>query len=88
MGRQVAIDEPVRVIVRTLPAGKIAPKWFEWQGRKHSVVALGRQWDETVEGRRLRCFLVQTPGQNSYELRWDPVEDEWVLHRGWLLNLV
>lgn len=88
MGRQVAIDEPVRVIVRTLPAGKIAPKWFEWQGRTHSVVALGRQWDETVEGRRLRCFLVQTPRQNSFELRWDPVEDEWVLHRGWLVNMV
>lgn len=88
MGQQVAIDEPVRVVVRTLPTGKIAPKSFAWQGRTHSVVALGRQWDETVEGKRLRSFLVQTPGQNSYELRWDPVGDEWVLRRGWLMNYV
>ena len=88
MGQQVAIDEPVHVIVRTLPSGKIAPSCFNWRGRTHSVVALGRQWDETVEGRHVRCFLVQTPGQKSYELRWDPVKDEWVLHCGWLLKMV
>ncbi|MDE0141015.1 MAG: hypothetical protein OXI80_03435 [Caldilineaceae bacterium] len=88
MGQQVAIDEPVRVRVRSLPTGKIAPGSFEWQGRTYSIVALGRQWDEMVEGRLVRSFLVQTSGQNSFELRWDPVEDEWVLHRGWLMYLV
>jgi len=88
MGQQIAIAEPVRVKVRSLPTGKIAPRSFEWQGRTYSIVALGRQWDEMVEGRRVRSFLVQTPGQNSFELRWDPVEDEWVLHCGWLMDLV
>ncbi len=88
MGREVGIDEPVRVAVRALPTGKVAPKSFVWQGRTHFVIALGRQWVEEVDGVRWRCFLVQTQGQNSYELRWEPMEDEWVLHRGWLVNLV
>ena len=88
MSYQVAVNDPIRVNVRLLPSGKIVPKSFDWQGRTHYVVAQGRQWDERTEDKRLRCFLVQTPDQNSYELRWDPAEDEWNLHCAWLANLV
>jgi hypothetical protein len=82
------IDEPVRVAIRTLSSGKIVPKSFVWQGQTHYVAAQGRQWAEQMDGKRVRCFLVQTMGLNSYELRWEPVEDVWNLHRAWLMNAV
>ena len=88
MSRQAAVNETVEVTARLLASGKIVLKSFDWQGRTHYVTAQGRQWDERTEDKRLRCFLVQTPDQNSYELRWDPAEDEWNLHRAWLANLV
>ncbi len=82
------IDEPVRVAIRTLSSGKIVPKSFVWQGQTQYVAAQGRQWAEQMDGKRVRCFLVQTMGLNSYELRWEPVEDVWILHRAWLMNAV
>ena len=88
MSELVAIDEPVRVAVRGLSSGKIAPKSFVWQGKTYFVSARGRQWSEWTDGKQVRCFLVQTPDMNSYELRWDPVEDRWSLHRAWFINSV
>ncbi len=88
MSEQIAVDEPVRVAIRTLPSGKIVPKLFVWQGQTHYVSAQGRQWAEGRDGKRVRCFLVQTLNQNAYELRWDAAEDVWSLHRAWLMNAV
>lgn len=86
MSRQVAVDDPIRVAARLLPSGKMVLKSFDWQGKKHYVAAQGRQWDERIEGQRFRCFLVQTQDLNSFELRWDPAEDEWILYQAWLTN--
>jgi hypothetical protein len=88
MRQQVSIEELVRVAVRTLPSGKIAPKSFIWREQTHNVSAVGRQWAERTDGVRLRCFLVQTQDQNAFELHWNPAEDIWSLHRAWLQNLV
>lgn len=82
------VDEVVRVSVRVLPSGKVVPKTFDWQGGTYYVMACGRQWEEESGGRRFRCFLVQTGDLNSYELRWDPVEDEWRLHQAWINGFV
>jgi hypothetical protein len=88
MSIQVPVNKTIQVKVRLLKSGKIVPKSFDWQGRTHYVFAQGRQWNELSDGKRLRCFLVQTQDLNSYELRWDPAEDEWDLNRAWLANLV
>ena len=88
MSEQVVVDEAVRVMIRTLSSGKIVPKSFMWRGQTHYVSAQGRQWADQMEGKRVRCFLVQTVDLNSYELRWEPVEDVWSLHRAWLMNAV
>ncbi len=88
MSRHTAVNEAIDVTIRVLPSGKIAPKSFSWQGRTHYVVALGRQWDERMDGRRMRCFLVQTQGQSSFELRWDAAEDVWVLYQAWHADFV
>lgn len=88
MSEQTVIDEPARVVMRVLPSGRIAPKSFTWQGQTHYVAAQGRQWAEEVEGKRVRCFLVQTLDMGCYELRWDAAEDVWSLHRAWLMKAV
>ena len=88
MSRHAAVNEAVEVTIRVLPSGKIAPKSFSWQGRTYYAIALGRQWDELTDGRRIRCFLVQTQGQSSFELRWDAAEDIWVLYQAWHADFV
>ena len=88
MSELVAIGEPVPVAIRTLSSGKIVPKSFVWQGQRRFVSARGRQWTERLDGKRFRCFLIQTLNRNAYELRWDPVEDLWILHRAWVMNAV
>ncbi len=88
MSQQIAVNEPVRVEARMAASGEIVLKSFDWRGRRYYVAAHGRRWDDRTDGRRIRCLLVQTSDLNSFELRWDPVEDEWMLHQAWLANLV
>lgn len=88
MTTAVIVDEPVRVLIRTMPNGSIRPTSFVWRDRTRYVADVGRQWEERVGGRSLRCFLVQAVDKSTYELRWDPAGDVWTLHRAWLENLV
>ncbi len=88
MAVEVAVDEPVQVLVRILPDGEMAPTSFVWRDKTRYVADVGRRWEERVEGKRLRCFLVKAVDDTVYELCWDPSEDEWRLHRAWLQNVV
>lgn len=87
MKQLVSIDEPIRVLVRTLPSGKIVPTSFVWRDQTRYVADVGRQWEERVDGRSLRCFLIQAVDGNTYEVRWNPAGDAWTLHRAWLQGL-
>jgi hypothetical protein len=87
MAAQVIVNEPVQVLVRMLPSGKIVPTSFVWRDRSRYVSDAGRQWEERVEGKSVRCFLVKTVDNDTYELRWDPAADTWSIHRAWLQNL-
>ncbi|MGL4648298.1 MAG: hypothetical protein ACRC1H_02725 [Caldilineaceae bacterium] len=82
--REVLVNEEVQVLWRTLPSGQIRPTSFIWRDRSRYVSELGRAWEERVAGRTQRCFLLQAVDGSSYELRWDPGEDAWRLHRAWL----
>jgi hypothetical protein len=87
MPSEVLIDEAADVLVRTLSNGEIRPTSFLWRDRTRYIGDVGRQWEERVAGRTLRCFLVMTVDGNTYELRWDPAGNSWMVHRGWLRDL-
>lgn len=81
--REVHIDEPVMVQVRFLPKGVVQPTAFIWQERTRYLAGLGRQWDEAGEAGQWRCFLAQTAGGDTVELRWNTQTHEWRLWRAW-----
>jgi hypothetical protein len=72
------------VQARFLPDGQIQPTAFIWQGRTRYIVDVGRQWQEDAGGASWRCFLVQSPSQETFELRFDPTASRWLLERAWL----
>jgi hypothetical protein len=62
----------------------VQPAAFIWRNRTRYVASLGRQWEEEVEGTLWRCYMVQTPNGETFELRLDPAGMRWVLARTWL----
>jgi hypothetical protein len=71
------MDEPIEVEARFLVSGEIQPQAFRWQGRRHPVAAVGRQWTEGAEQR----FLVMTPEERVFELAFLPQVHAWRLRR-------
>jgi hypothetical protein len=88
MIREVLINEPADVLVRVSSNGTMMPTSFLWRGKTRYVSDLGRQWEERVGGKALRCYLLKTVDENSYELRWDPAANDWSVHRAWLHDLL
>ena len=88
MASEVFVDEAVDVLVRVLGDGSVRPTSFLWRNRTRYVSETGRTWEERVDGRTVRVYLVQTVDGNTYELRYDPAEDRWTIHRAWLRDLV
>lgn len=87
MAVEVIVDEPIRVLVRTLRSGKIVPTSFIWRDRSHYVGDVGRQWEERIDGKSIRCFLIKSVNNETYEVHWDPAGDQWTIHRAWLANV-
>ena len=87
MPSEVLIDEPIEVLVRVLPSGRVQPTSFLWRNRTRYVADVGRQWEERVAGKSLRCYLILTVDQDTYEVRWDPAGDQWTVHRAWMRDL-
>ncbi len=88
MVREVLVNEPADTLVRLLPNGEVQPTSFLWRDKTRYVSHVGRQWEERVAGQSLRCFLIQTVEENTYELRWDPAANTWSVHRAWLRDLM
>ncbi|MEM7539294.1 MAG: hypothetical protein AAF639_44465 [Chloroflexota bacterium] len=84
MNQEYLVNEPVDVLVRVMPSGAVRPTSFLWRDRNRYVSDLGRQWEERVQGKSLRCYLIQTVDNSSFELRWDPAADQWSVYRAWL----
>ncbi len=78
------VGEPILVQARFPPDGGIQPTAFIWRNRTRYVASLGRQWEEEAEGIRWRCYLVQSPNGDTFELRLDLARMAWVLARAWL----
>lgn len=77
------IDEPVAVQARFRPGGGVRPTAFTWQGRTHTLTGWGRQWEVETDSGLWRCFLVQTIGGATVELRWHTNTHQWRLWRVW-----
>lgn len=86
MSREVFVNEEVDVLVRVLSNGSIRPTSFLWRNKNRYVSTVGRNWEERVDGRSVRCYLIQAVDDSTYELRWDPAADKWTIHRAWLLD--
>lgn len=84
MNQEVLVNESINVLVRMMPDGQIRPTSFLWRDKTRYVSDVGRQWEERVAGKTVRCFLLQTVDNNTYELRWDPTADQWSIQRAWL----
>jgi hypothetical protein len=77
------INEPVTVEVRVQAGGTARPLGFVWHGHRYQIESWGRESDETREGRVRHCYLVQTPGPETWELCQDTETAQWTLVRHW-----
>jgi len=53
------------------------PKSFEWHGRRHKVISIGRRWNVDDE----HFMLVMTSQDNIFELAFHPLKQTWRLLR-------
>lgn len=77
------VNEPVRVEAKLRPDGTEQPLGFFWQGHRYEIISWGRESAQTREGRDVRCYMVQTPGPQTWELCLDLVLGQWILTRRW-----
>ena len=78
------VGEPILVQARFLPEGGVQPVAFIWRNRTRYVATVGREWQEEAAGALWRCYMVQTPNAETFELRLDPAGMRWILGRAWL----
>jgi hypothetical protein len=78
------VGEPILVQARFLPDGRVQPTAFIWHDRTRYVASLGREWSEEGGEARWRCYLVQTPNGETFELHLDLTAMRWILARAWL----
>jgi hypothetical protein len=84
MDKEVLVNEAVSTLIRVTPDGAVRPTSFIWRDRTRYVSEVGRTWEERIEGKMLRCYLIHAVDNNTYELHWDAGENIWTLHRAWL----
>jgi hypothetical protein len=78
------INEPVSVEVRPRQDGSLMPYAFVWRGRRLQVESWGRESNETLDdGRAVQTYLVQTSGQETWQLCLDAGAARWTLARHW-----
>ncbi|MCB0062453.1 MAG: hypothetical protein KDE19_10070 [Caldilineaceae bacterium] len=86
--KEVFVEEAINALVRVMKDGSIHPTSFLWRDRTRYVADLGRQWEERVAGKTVRFYLVQTVDGNTFELTHDPAENQWMVKRAWLRDVI
>ncbi len=86
--KEVHVEEAIDALVRVLKDGTIRPTSFLWRDRTRYVDTIGRQWEERVDGKTLRFYLVQTVDTNTFELTHDPAINQWMVRRAWLRDIL
>jgi hypothetical protein len=77
------VNEAVSVEVRLRSNGTVLPLAFSWRGRRHPIKSWGRESLDKRAGRRVRSYLVQTAGPETWELSHDLESGQWKLVRHW-----
>ena len=77
-----SLNDPVDVLTAFVDGG-MRPIRFRWQGRVVRVRRVTGQWNRREGQAVLRCFAVQGPADESYELCYDARGPRWVLNRAW-----
>ena len=72
------IGENIKVGVVFEEEKKITPKWFIWNGRKHTIERVTFTW-KVQEGRNMLHHFAVTDGTNLYELCYDTAQLSWRL---------
>jgi hypothetical protein len=88
MPAEVLVNEQIDMLYRVMPGGQIRPTSFVWRDRTRYVSDIGRTWEERVQGVNVRCYMIQTVNGNTYEVRFDPSQDIWTIHRAWLRDMM
>jgi hypothetical protein len=78
------VGDPILVQARFLPGGGVQPVAFIWRNRTRYIAAVGREWEEEMGETLWRCYVVQAPTAETFELRLDMTGMRWVLARAWL----
>ncbi len=75
---------PTAVDAWRTPDGEVHVRAFTWRGALHIVAAAGRRWQEENAEGIWRCVLVQTAAGDTFELRYQPASDRWLISGAWL----
>ena len=69
---------PLRVAAIFSPGGKVTPKWFELNRRKHEVRDTTYFWQDRIGDVPLLHYAV-TDGDALYELVYNTIDQTWSL---------
>ena len=73
-----AIRVPIRVAAIFSPEGKVSPKWFELDRRKHEIKETTYFWQDRI-GEVPRNHYTVSDGESLYELVYNTREQSWTL---------
>jgi hypothetical protein len=79
MIKETFFNDPVVVTASIDHQGQTTPKTVTWQGRRYTLIVVGRQWD-TDEGRHI---LVESATGERFELQLSRADLVWRLKRAW-----
>lgn len=71
-------NTPLRVAAIFSAAGKITPKWFELNRRKHEIKETTYFWQDRV-GAASRLHYAVSDGEALYELVYNSCDHTWTL---------
>jgi hypothetical protein len=71
------IGEAIDVNVHINAEGEVRPLSFTWRGQHYPISGIGRTYTQDGD----RYFLVVTPGDRIFELRWHIPDNRWFIAR-------
>jgi hypothetical protein len=80
---QEFIGEQVMVEVRLREEENPLPLAFSWRGQRFAIESWGRERDQTQGDTAMHCYMVQTPGPETWELCLEKKKAQWTLRRRW-----
>ena len=72
------IDEPIQAGVIFEKDSRIIPRWFVWNGRRHTISRVTFSW-RVREGKNLICHFAVTDETHLYELCYHATQFSWRL---------